>query len=216
MEKYIREFSHSASITMVMGVAVVLMLSSCFQDPVVPENLYEREVVGNVFDTTPVRGEFKPLRNRRTGFEYKCSECHEDFTTLTRQQDLASEHSEIYDNFDHGINTRCINCHHQEDRNAYVDHDGGIIPASTPARLCAKCHGPTYRDWQKGAHGRVNGFWDPGKGEQTKVLCVQCHDPHSPSFKPMVPDAKPLHSRLAKDGDDDHHDVADGGDDHEH
>lgn len=173
-----------------------VLLSGCFHEPVVPEELYERVVVGETFDTTPVRGEFQPLRNRRTGFEYKCSECHTDFKNPTRETAMVGEHKAIYDAFDHGLNTRCINCHHQEDRNAYVDHDGSSIPASNPARLCAKCHGPTYRDWQNGIHGRQNGHWDAKFGARPKLLCVQCHDPHHPTFPQMTPDPIPQYTRL--------------------
>lgn len=177
---------------------VLCLASSCFHEPVVPENLYVREVTGEVFDTTPVRGKFLPLRNRRTGFEYKCSECHTDFESPTRQQEMVGEHAAIYQKFNHGMNTRCINCHHEKDRNAYVDHDGTPIPADRPARLCAKCHGPTYRDWEAGVHGRRNGYWMKGPGKKAeRLLCVQCHDPHNPGFKPMIPDPPPPYSRFA-------------------
>lgn len=184
------------------GTAIFLILavfgaSGCFHDPQPPADLFARDVSGNVFDTTPVRGEYKPLRNRRTGFEYKCSECHTDFKSPTRQQDMQGEHKAIYDAFNHGLNTRCVNCHHAEDRNAYVDHDGSPIPASEPARLCAKCHGPTYREWELGIHGRQNGHWDAKFGEKPKLLCVQCHDPHHPAFAPMAPDPAPPYSRFA-------------------
>ena len=53
--------------------------------------------------------------------------------------------------------------------------------------LCASCHGPTYRDWEKGIHGRTNGYWDTSKGEQTRLVCTQCHDPHAPAFGKLVP-----------------------------
>lgn len=181
-----------------MTCAVLLLLcSSCFREPVMPAEVYARALNGDVFDTTPVRGEYRPLRNRRTGFEYKCSECHTDFQNPVRQQDLQGEHAEIYKSFNHGMNTRCINCHHTEDRNAYVNHDGSAIPAETPARLCAKCHGPTYREWEAGVHGRQNGYWQEGPEKPAKrLLCVQCHDPHNPAFKPMIPDPPPPYSRF--------------------
>lgn len=177
---------------------VSISCAGCFYTPVVPEDLETRGVDGNVFDTTPVRGEFLPLRNRRTNFEYKCSSCHEDFDSPPVQGDLVGEHAAIHDSFDHGLNTSCMNCHNREDRDAYIDHDGTSIPASNPARLCAKCHGPTFRDWENGIHGRQNGYWDRSRGERTKLLCVQCHDPHSPKFPLMAPDPPPPYSRLSE------------------
>jgi hypothetical protein len=134
--------------------------------------------------------------NRRTGFEYRCSECHTDFENPVREGGDGGEHTEIYTIFEHGLNTRCINCHHQEDRNAYVDHDGSPIAADNPTRLCAKCHGPMYRDWEAGIHGRQNGSWQKDSPVRTKLLCVQCHDPHNPAFKSMAPDPPPIYSRL--------------------
>lgn len=177
-------------------LALVLTTGGCKQSGEAGE-LYVRELSGEVFDTVPVHGEFAPLRNRRTGFVYRCSECHADFSKPGRRGQSESEHVEITKRFNHGMNTGCMNCHHSENRNAYVDHDGSPISAATPARLCAKCHGPLYREWQMGTHGRQNGYWDVSKGTRTKLLCVQCHDPHDPAFKPMQPDPAPIRSRFA-------------------
>lgn len=184
-------------ITFSLSFSMILTLGGCFYSPKVSENLEARVVEGNLFDTTPVRGEFKPLRNRRTGFEYRCTECHEDFDSPPTQGNLEGEHKEIHDMFAHGLNTSCMNCHNNADRDSYIDHDGTAIPATNPARLCAKCHGPTYRDWERGIHGRQNGYWDRTRGERTKLLCVQCHNPHAPKFAPMAPDAPPPYSRLS-------------------
>ena len=55
---------------------------------------------------------------------------------------------------DHGNNRFCLNCHHPTNRKAFVDYDGSEIAEADVVLLCAKCHGPTYRDWQAGVHGR--------------------------------------------------------------
>jgi hypothetical protein len=78
------------------------------------------------------------------------------------------------------INTRCLNCHHRANRNAFVDDAGGEIPYDQPQMLCARCHGTVFRDWQKGVHGRTNGVWDLRKGQPERLRCIQCHDPHRP------------------------------------
>lgn len=159
--------------------------------------LYAREVQGNLFDTTPVRGDMKPLRYARGSFTYRCSECHTDFEPAPVQEALQGEHAGIQATLDHGRNTRCLNCHHPENRNAYVAHDGSEIPADQPAQLCGKCHGTILADWEAGVHGRQNGYWDRSIGPRTKLMCVQCHDPHAPAFRPMTPDAPPVYSRFA-------------------
>lgn len=158
--------------------------------------LYERIVEGNVFDTATVRGEFRPLRYRRSNFEYKCMECHRDVEQAKRPNTPKTEHTDVLARFDHGLNTVCLNCHDQTDRDVYVNHDGSPIPSNQPERLCAKCHGPIYRDWKQGIHGRQNGYWNKKKGPRTKLVCVQCHDPHSPKFPLMTPDPPPIRSRL--------------------
>lgn len=179
-----------------LGGVVAVLLAGC--GPVAPpaDALYVRDVPGEVFDTTPVRGEFRPLLHRRGSFEYRCTECHSDFASARRQNQEIPEHAEIVARFDHGMNTFCVNCHHAEDRNAYVDHDGSPIPSSEPARLCAKCHGPTYREWQIGVHGRQNGSWERDSPAREKLLCIQCHDPHHPKFAPMTPDPPTIQTRF--------------------
>lgn len=176
-------------------VVTLSLLSGCFAPPPRVGELYRRAITAEVFDTTPVRGDFKPLRNRRTGFEYRCSECHADFASLRRQHDLPGEHAAIYKDFNHGLNANCLNCHNPADRDAYLDTDGSAIPADQPVRLCARCHGPLYRDWEAGIHGRQNGFWDDRFGTRRKLLCVQCHDPHNPRFASLTPDPPPAPPR---------------------
>ena len=94
-----------------------------------------------------------------------------------------TNHSDVH--MAHGINKRCLNCHHAVNRDAFADDYGKEIPWDQPQLLCAKCHGPVYRDWQHGVHGRSNGYWNQSRGKQTRLKCVECHDPHRPPFPPM-------------------------------
>ncbi len=182
--------------TLVLAGALAVCLAACSPEQEQGE-LYVRVLEGNVFDTTPVRGAFEPLRLRRSGFEYKCAECHTDLGLSKKRGFPEAEHKKILAEFDHGLNTQCLSCHNRADRNSYIDHDGTALPSDNPSRLCAKCHGPTYREWQVGIHGRQNGYWDKKQGARTKLVCVQCHDPHNPAFPLMKPDAPPIRSRLA-------------------
>ncbi len=121
----------------------------------------------------------------RNGWTYNCMECHRLFPAKWHYDRPMAEHQDIH--LEHGQNRFCLNCHHAENRNAFVDYDGSEIAQADVVLLCAKCHGPIYRDWQAGVHGRSNGHWLAGSGPRTQLRCIQCHDPHRPKFQPMKP-----------------------------
>ena len=60
--------------------------------------------------------------------------------------------------------------------------DGREVKFADSPLLCGSCHGPTYRDWEAGAHGRTSGYWDRSSGPMDRKICVNCHNPHSPQF----------------------------------
>ena len=78
------------------------------------------------------------------------------------------------------------------------------LAAADPQRVeamtmkCAKCHGPVYRDWENGSHGRINGYWDQSRGTQTRRRCIECHDPHAPRFAPLTPAPGPFTLRMGE------------------
>ncbi len=133
---------------------------------------------------TPPR-ETKGLDLKKLDWSYDCMECHQHLNAKWHYDRPMVEHKNI--TLDHGNNRFCLNCHHPTNRNAFVDYDGAEIREEDVVLLCAKCHGPTYRDWEAGVHGRRNGHWNEKMGEQTRLRCIQCHDPHSPNFKSMKP-----------------------------
>lgn len=189
----------------VMALTIGLGLFSCGGEPaeepevepaieVAGVNLYERDVSGGIHDIAPIRGERGPLGLHRDGDVYECTMCHDEFAGDLSADALQGEHSDF--TFDHGLNLLCLNCHHSTNPDVFVQHDGSEIPGDEPTLLCAKCHGPHYREWRKAVHGRVNGVWDPRYGEQKKLECIQCHDPHRPKFPPMVPFPPPVHTRF--------------------
>jgi hypothetical protein len=79
-----------------------------------------------------------------------------------------------------------------------VYHDGSEIPGDQPTRLCAKCHGPHFREWEMGIHGRVNGYWEARLGPQEYLNCIDCHDPHRPRFQGIAPVSAPVLTRFEK------------------
>jgi len=151
-------------------------------------------------DKAPPRAT-KGLDLVKLGWTYNCMECHKLFPAKWHYDRPMNEHKDI--TLDHGNNRFCLNCHHPTNRNAFVDYDGSQIAQADVVLLCAKCHGPTYRDWKAGVHGRQNGFWNTDLGDKTKLRCIQCHDPHSPKFKSMQPLA-PLRYPLRAAGGSDH------------
>lgn len=119
-------------------------------------------------------------------FERNCMECHRDLVDNDQPRtDINHYHDSVQ--MDHGLNGRCINCHDQKDRNKLVLRDGSTIGFSDSTLLCSNCHGPAYRQWQRGVHGKTLGYWDPEQGEQNRLQCVECHNPHSPHYDPMAP-----------------------------
>lgn len=119
-------------------------------------------------------------------FPRKCMDCHDTLVNNEKPRlDVNNYHDTVV--MDHGLNGRCVNCHHQEDRNSLVTRNGEKLGFGESTKLCSNCHGPSYRQWQRGVHGKTLGFWDESRGEKRRLTCVECHDPHSPHYEPMEP-----------------------------
>lgn len=117
------------------------------------------------------------------GFDRTCMSCHRMFPPREVEPGRLLQHRQVV--LDHGINNRCHNCHDGADRNLLVLRDGTTIGYERVVELCAQCHGPTFRDWQRGAHGRTNGYWDKSRGPQQRLGCTECHNPHEPRVPAM-------------------------------
>ncbi len=149
-------------------------------------------VPASATDTTPVRQPNMQPSYHVAVYTYRCSDCHAIIAqSPSASYRMVTQHTEI--RLQHGINTRCLNCHHETNRDAFAGEGGEEIPWNQPQLLCAKCHGPVYRDWQDGAHGRTNGYWNTNLGVQTRRKCIECHDPHQPPFPHLQP-APPPHT----------------------
>jgi hypothetical protein len=110
---------------------------------------------------------------------FPCSGCHADPGDRTRRQ--LAFHEDIQGVFDHDSEHRwCLDCHDAQNRDVLKLASGEAVPFTESYRLCGQCHGDKYRDWRAGVHGKRVGQWD---GEKTYFLCVNCHNPHTPSFK---------------------------------
>jgi len=119
---------------------------------------------------------------------FPCSDCHEDMEADPTPRAL-DEHEDITDRFSHAKQRRwCLDCHNPEDRDRLRLADGSLIGFEESYVLCGQCHGTIYRDWKAGVHGKRTGYWN---GRKEYRLCVHCHDPHSPRFKPIAPEPAP-------------------------
>jgi len=145
-------------------------------------------------NTRPVRTPALKAEIQVAGFTYNCSDCHKLFASPPQTTRSLTQHRHVV--LKHGLNDRCFNCHHLTNRDAYADDWGNEIPAGRPELLCGKCHGPVYRDWLSGAHGRTNSYWDESKGPRDRRTCTECHDPHAPPFAPIPPAPGPNTPRM--------------------
>lgn len=116
-----------------------------------------------------------------------CRACHgpeKDFPVNFKRREDLLVHRNVKLNHG-GIRVWCLDCHNPDDRNYLLPlSDGKLIGFEQSYLLCGKCHGTKFRDWRNGIHGRRTGNWN---GEKSYYLCVSCHDPHSPRFKPIEP-----------------------------
>jgi len=156
-----------------------------------------------VTNTATVRMSTAELR--RTGGDVsgvECYTCHERKKPPQMHFDtnhnivLPKEHQDLV--MRHGRNKRndaCFNCHDSANLEGLLTRDGRQLKVDDSTLLCASCHGPTYRDWEVGVHGRTSGFWDRSLGPITRQDCVSCHDPHNPEFpgRKPAPGPQPLH-----------------------
>lgn len=119
---------------------------------------------------------------------FPCTTCHEKGKTNSRRRQLKDDHTDIV--FDHDAQNRwCLDCHAELDRDKLHLASGELVEFGQSYRLCGQCHGPTYRDWKAGVHGKRTGMWN---GKKNYFLCVHCHDPHSPAIKPITPFPAPV------------------------
>jgi formate-dependent nitrite reductase cytochrome c552 subunit len=154
----------------------------------------------NFLDTSTVRRSYADLvRAKEDLSDFDCYACHEKGKPPTLRFDtnqnliVPKEHPDIVMGHGrHGRNNNCFNCHNENNLELLETRDGHKVTFSESQLLCGSCHGPTYRDWEAGAHGRTSGYWDRSKGPIERKICVNCHNPHSPRFPGRKP-APPPH-----------------------
>ena len=118
---------------------------------------------------------------------FPCTNCHANQTPNRTRRTLTDMHTDI--DLKHAQpQLWCLDCHDAGNRDVLHLASGEQISFDESYRLCGQCHGEKLRDWKAGVHGRRTGNWNAAK---KYLLCVHCHSPHQPHFKPLEPKAMP-------------------------
>ena len=121
---------------------------------------------------------------------YPCNDCHSDQKPNPVKRELVDMHDDISAMFDHDKENRwCTDCHDLNNRNYLKLASGKLLDFKESYKLCGQCHGEKLRDWKVGVHGKRTGMWN---GKKEYLLCVHCHNPHSPRFKELKPLPPPV------------------------
>ncbi|MBS1153363.1 MAG: Doubled motif (Paired 1), partial [Myxococcaceae bacterium] len=129
-----------------------------------------------------------------------CMDCHgeKDLPPNPLRRQLEDKHTNIK-LINHDEEHRwCLDCHDLNDRDSLHLAGGELVPFTESYRLCGQCHGPQYRDWKVGIHGKRTGYWN---GAKRYLLCVNCHNPHNPRFAPIKPLPPPVRPQFARASD---------------
>jgi hypothetical protein len=125
-----------------------------------------------------------------------CQTCHS-----ARPANFANRLSSDINEFHQGLminhgNLACVACHSSDDGYAGLRlADGTKIDFRESMTLCAQCHGPQFRDYRRGSHGGMTGYWDLTRGPRQRNHCLDCHDPHAPQY-PVVQPARGPNDRF--------------------
>jgi formate-dependent nitrite reductase cytochrome c552 subunit len=109
---------------------------------------------------------------------FPCNDCHA-FRKPSAVRRKLEWHEDITDMFNHDL----------KQRDSLRRASGKLLDFKESYKLCGQCHGDKLRDWKVGVHGKRTGEWN---GKKQYYLCVSCHNPHSPKFKSIKPEAPPF------------------------
>lgn len=121
---------------------------------------------------------------------FPCTDCHANFPPNPVKRELVKWHDDISAIFNHDKENRwCLDCHDVKNRDSLKLASGKLLDFKESYKLCGQCHGEKLRDWKVGVHGKRTGEWN---GEKEYLLCVHCHNPHSPKFNALKPEPPPM------------------------
>lgn len=121
---------------------------------------------------------------------FPCTDCHANFAPNPLKRKLVEWHDDISAIFNHDSENRwCLDCHDLNNRDSLRLASGKLLDFKESYKLCGQCHGEKLRDWKVGVHGKRTGEWN---GKKEYLLCVHCHNPHSPKFEELKPEPPPV------------------------
>jgi hypothetical protein len=141
-------------------------------------------------DGAPARDSYAELVRKKADLsDFDCYGCHERNKPPPIRYDanhkiiIPKEHPGlVMEHGKHDRNNNCYNCHDEANLERFQTRDGRSLKFAESTHLCGSCHGPTYRDWEAGVHGRTGGHWQRTAGASRRLDCVECHNPHLPKF----------------------------------
>lgn len=122
---------------------------------------------------------------RGTPVGVSCRTCHDSTSTGPALADGGPKGFHRGLTITHG-GMDCKSCH-DADRSRLHLADGRQLAFDQTMTLCAQCHGVQYRDYTRGSHGGMNGYWDLRRGGRERNHCVDCHSPHTPAYERVRP-----------------------------
>lgn len=121
---------------------------------------------------------------------FPCNDCHSEIEPNPVRRELVDFHDDIGAIFNHDSENRwCLDCHDKNNRDSLKLASGKLLDFKESYKLCGQCHGEKLRDWKVGVHGKRTGEWN---GKKEYLLCVHCHNPHTPKFQELTPEPPPV------------------------
>ncbi|MDA8173321.1 MAG: hypothetical protein M0018_01880 [Nitrospiraceae bacterium] len=117
---------------------------------------------------------------------WPCSQCHKGMPPGPKRK-LTMMHQDIV--LKHMPGGWCYDCHNPTDRDKLRLFTGESVSFDQSYLVCGQCHGFIFQEWKHGLHGKRVGMWN---GVKTYYQCINCHWPHEPHFKPIVPWPAPI------------------------
>lgn len=198
--------SNTKTVLLLLTVAFASLTAVFLANPTaVPPRQSIALVDTNFLDPATVRRSYADLIAAKEDLsDFDCYACHEKGKPPPLRFDtnqnliVPKEHPDIV--MHHGTherNNNCYNCHNESNLELFQTKDKRELKLTDSPPLCGSCHGPTYRDWEAGVHGRTGGYWNRTLGAMDRKLCVNCHNPHSPKFPGRKPAPEPHPLRVA-------------------